>query len=277
MKRKLLQIFITAFVIIFFAGIISGSFRSGLRRFVSSFSSGITSIPSSVSQKYQDVKSNFADAETLHKKVKKLQLELQTQRLQYFDTDVLRRENEQLKKILKLHNETKDEVIAARIIMREPLTWFRNFTINRGRTHGLEVGQPVLYDGNLIGVIREVFAERSIVITISDPECRVSCKIKGTSYYGVMKGAGGGSFLQAPDCELQYVFRDAELNVGMIVETSGFGFRIPAGLPVGSLIKESDHKEIGVNVDNIYKKTKVYPFADFSDPVFVTVITRKHD
>jgi len=275
LKRKITQIAIGIFVTVFLAGVISGSFRNGLRRLVSSFSSGITSIPSSVSDKYSEVKNNFTDAEYLHKEMKKLQLQLQTQKLQYYDTEVLRRENEQLKALLKLQSDMKQDVISARIIMREPLSWFRNFTINRGSKHNVEIGQPVLYDGNLIGRVKEVFSDRSIVITIADPDCQVSCRIKGTSYYGVMKGKGGGSLFKAPDCQLEYVFRDAELKMGMIVETSGFGERIPAGLPIGSLIKDDEHSEIGRAVNNIYKSTKVYPFADFSDPVFVTVITSK--
>ncbi len=197
------------------------------------------------------------------------------QKLKYFDAEQLRWENEELKKALDLKTISGMAVLAARITAREPLSWFRRFTINRGKDDGVKVGQPVLYDGYLIGRVKETFSDRAIVITIADKECQVSCRIKDTVLYGVMKGKGGGSLFQSPECELEYIFRDAELKPGMIIETSGFGGQIPAGIPVGSLIREQDQEVIGSKVNNIFQKARVYPFADFKDPTFVTIITRK--
>src|SRR5690606_4163514 len=56
----------------------------------------------------------------------------------------LERENERLRAALSLARERPGEWVAAEVIARSPNNWLKVVTINRGRVHGLQEGQPVV-------------------------------------------------------------------------------------------------------------------------------------
>ncbi len=238
-----------------------------------SFSSGIHSFPSYVSNKYDNFVQRFVDNDVLREKVAKLEHLLQKQKLRYVESEILSKENDILKKMNGLRNKYDFEIVASKIIWREPLTWFRQFTINNGRKSGIKVGHAVLFNGFLVGRVSAVYETKSQVITIADEECSISCRIKNDhKLNGILKGAGGGSYLEPPNCNLEYIFRDAELTSGMVVETSGYSTMIPSGITIGILSPTEESSKIGEKVNNVYQKAKVFPSADFDELSIVSVI-----
>jgi len=64
--------------------------------------------------------------------------------------------------------------------------------INRGHEDGLAVGQFVVADYSVIGVVSDVSAQAARVKLITDPTSKLPVRVAGTEAKGVMQGRGPG-------------------------------------------------------------------------------------
>lgn len=67
--------------------------------------------------------------------------------------------------------------VTAQVIGDSPSNYSQSVEINRGSNSGIRVGMPVLNAAGLVGRITQVFADRAVVMLISDPEYALSVKI----------------------------------------------------------------------------------------------------
>lgn len=158
-------------------------------------------------------------------------------------------------------------LVPAEIVSRDSSTWWRTVTINRGQEDGLAPEMPVLTDEGLVGRTTTVSANISVVLLISDENCRVAATVEGTREQGIVTGerVAGSS---APLLDLDYLSKQAELKPGQKVYTSGVGGVFPSGLFVG-MVKS-------FQVRALDSQAKVAPAVDLArlEDVFV-VIGRK--
>jgi rod shape-determining protein MreC len=123
-------------------------------------------------------------------------------------------------------------LVPAEVVSRDSSTWWRTVTINRGEEDGLAPEMPVLTDEGLVGRTTTVSANISVVLLISDENCRVAASVEGTREQGIVTGervAGGVS----PLLDLNFLSKQAALKAGQKVYTSGVGGVFPSGLLVG--------------------------------------------
>lgn len=245
------------------------------RALISRFSAGATAPLHETSAEtrsaWDNLRNLLHENEELKAHNRELQEELLEFKANWRDREALQAENEQLRGLLKLPDVQGWKAISAQIVVRDPYTWNRRFRINRGRADGLKAGAAVAFEGFLIGRISKVYADTAEVVTVADPDCRVSVAVKELSIFGVLNGEQPGGWYSEPFCRLNYLERDARLTAGMIVETSGFGLTTPRGLAVGSLYR--DHNgAVGTIVDNVYQRARVLPFAPIKDLRFVNVL-----
>ena len=80
------------------------------------------------------------------------------------------------------------KLIAAEIVARDSSTWWRTVTINRGKRDGIEIDMPVATDEGLIGKITTVSDSVSVVLLVSDENCRVAAKVEGSREQGIVSG-----------------------------------------------------------------------------------------
>src|SRR5881397_3256653 len=71
------------------------------------------------------------------------------------------------------------KLIAAEIIARDSSTWWRTITINRGRRDGIETDMPVVTDLGLVGKTTTVSDSISVVLLVSDENCRLAASVEG--------------------------------------------------------------------------------------------------
>ncbi len=71
--------------------------------------------------------------------------------------------------------------VTAQVIGETPTNFSQTVEINQGSGSGIKVGMPVLNAAGLIGKVTEVFANRSLVMLISDPDYALSIKVVTTS------------------------------------------------------------------------------------------------
>jgi len=124
------------------------------------------------------------------------------------------------------------KLIAAEMVARDSSTWWRTVTINRGRRDGIETDMPVVTDEGLIGKTTSVSDVISVVLLVSDENCRVAASVEGSREQGIVSGERVTTGL-TPRLDLNFLSKQADLKPGQKVYTSGVGGVFPSGLLIG--------------------------------------------
>ncbi len=174
-------------------------------------------------------------------------------------------ENRRLRAALEYRERAAFKLLPAEVVSRDTDSWWSSVKINRGFSAGLDTAQPVLSGGGLVGRTTTVAKDLSIVLLLTDENCRVAARVEGTDEQGIISGrrAAGNA---APELVLNFLRREAKLEPGMKVFTAGVsGGVFPAGIPIG-VIKEFRTRELD-------GQATVEPAADFStlEDVFVVL------
>ncbi len=193
--------------------------------------SPVTTVSASVNEYFQyfaGLRTAQSDNDVLKQKVQELQVELQSKQ-------DLASENERLKSLLQLKQESKYPVLPSRIIGRDASSWFNALFINRGSADGVKLYMPVVANGGLVGRITAVSPLSSQVTMITDERSGVGAIIGeiGTStVLGVVRGVKDKGIL-----EMGYVSGSIEVKEGDAVFTSGQDGIYPAGLKIGEIVE----------------------------------------
>ncbi len=134
------------------------------------------------------------------------------------------------------------KLVPAEVITRDSSTWWRTVTVNRGKQDGIDSDMPVVTDEGLVGKTTTVSANITIVLLVSDENCRVAANVEGTREQGIVTGerVTGGV---APLLNLNFLSKQANLQPGQKAYTSGVGGVFPPGLLIGA-VKEFRVREL---------------------------------
>lgn len=176
-------------------------------------------------------------------------------------------ENRSLKKQLGLQATLTDyKTVSAVTISRSPTTWQSQLVINKGTNTGLKKGMPVLSGAGIIGRISEVNTTNAKVALISDTSedaNRFAITIKGGS--GDVNGIVTGFNREKNQLIMGQVTSNSTIKSGDLVETSGLGGVIPAGLYVGKVARVTKD-DYGLS-----KRIYIEPAADLGNITTVMV------
>jgi rod shape-determining protein MreC len=164
-------------------------------------------------------------------------------------------ENNKLRGLLEFKQASPYKMTAARVIKRVSTTWWNTMIIDKGLLDGLATDTPVMSATGLIGKTGKMAPHMSEVILLTDEMCRVSAKIEGTIEQGIISGERAGLDMR-PDLRLRFLNRNAIINLGSNVISTGEGGVFPAGLLVGR-VKRFENKDITADA-------VVEPAVDFS-------------
>lgn len=178
----------------------------------------------------------------------------------------LERENNELRAALEFKKRTTLEVIAARVIKRQPSTWWETAILNRGEDSGIGPQIPVIAPGGLAGKIDTVAKSTSSMILLTDERCQVSVQVEGTPEVGILHGVRG-HYGEKPLLRLRHLSRDAAVRPGMKVVTTGKGGLFPENILVGT-VAEFRKRAVEGEAD-------VEPSVDFEKLGVVFVIAEK--
>src|SRR5216110_1777622 len=126
------------------------------------------------------------------------------------------------------------KLIPAEIVTRDASTWWRTVTINRGKYDHIETDMPVVTDEGLVGKTTTVGENISVVLLISDENCRVAASVEGSKEQGIVSGERVSASVM-PMLELNFLTKQANLQPGMKTYTSGVGGVFPSGLLIGTV------------------------------------------
>lgn len=114
---------------------------------------------------------------------------------------------------------------------------------------------PVLAAEGLVGQIRRTWGRYSDVLLTADKTSAIDVVVQRNGARGILKGTGGDQYYS---CQMEYLSREDEVNLGDLVVTSGLGHRFPANIPVGNVSKVVKH-EFG-----LYQEAEIKPAVNFS-------------
>lgn len=187
------------------------------------------------------------------------------------DYHTLKRQNEQYAKALAITENAKDiQLTAASVTSRDPLDIYYGFTIDIGSADGIEVGDPVITEDGIIGVIAEVYASSARVDSILSEKVQIGATSEEFSENGVvvcdLSGAGNGYV------RMKYLTGDTKITEGTVITTSGTAGGFPEGLMIGEVVYTTQ-AEKDISIEAVIK-----PSADVlgaSDVFVVTDFTGK--
>ena len=147
----------------------------------------------------------------------------------------LEAEGNRLRNALGYRERAVFQLMPARIIARDPSTWYQKITIDRGSEELIEPDQAVLTESGLVGKTTNVISAHSAqVVLITDETCRVSATVEGTREQGIIKGERATK-ATIPALGLGFLTKQAPVRPGLSVYTSGIGGVFPSGVLIGSI------------------------------------------
>jgi len=174
-------------------------------------------------------------------------------------------ENERLREIMEFEKEGYYDLVIAEIVGRHTLPPVTHFTVNKGRAEGIKTGMPVCTRDGLVGKIAGVYTHTSLIHTLYDRNCLVSCIVNPSREVGILKSVGGGALC------LTGIPLDTHIGKDCEVLSSGLGGVFPEGFRVGKVESVSpDHL-------GLFSMVKVSPYVDFSKISEVFIITQKKE
>lgn len=225
---------------------------------------GLTTVGNWISEKTYELaslKDVMRENEELKTQVDELTDELNTLKLEQYDT-------EDLRELLALDTGYSEyNKLSASVIGKDAGNWFDTFLIDKGSKDGVAEGMNVITGRGLAGIITEVGPNYAKVRAIIDDTSSVSGMVLSTSDNCIIKGN-----LQTMDDRQMITFsnlKDTEgkVAVGDQVVTSYISSEYVQGLLIGYI------SEIHVNSNNLTKSGLITPVVDFEHVKHVLVIT----
>ena len=260
--------------------LLTGYFGEGGGGFFHSLQSGAQTILSPIEdgasrafKPVRDLVGWFGDVFNAKDENKALKKQLAGARAQSTNEAMLLRENIQLRGQLKLSeglgytNATRE---TARVIVRSPTVWYSTVTIDKGRSDGIRVDQPVINGDGLVGHVSAVSGGTATVTLLTDSSSAVSAQLAPDGALGIVKPSVG----DPNDMQLLYIGKNHPVTKGAKVVTSGSASGplqsiYPRGIPIGEVSRVSPGEL------DLYRTVHIRPWADFRRMDVLTVLTSK--
>lgn len=139
-------------------------------------------------------------------------------------------ENEQLRRLLQVADTVTQPAVAVEVFYEPPNAFNRRLVFNKGSTHGIRPGMPVIDEGGVVGQVVRVTRNTAEAALITDDKVSIPVQVLRN---GLRLVAFGGHV--AAKVEARYLTNEVDLYVGDILVTSGIGGLFPAGLPVAEV------------------------------------------
>jgi len=144
----------------------------------------------------------------------------------------LEAENQQLRKLLELQQQSATPVTAAEILYEARDPYSQRIVIDRGSQHGLRAGYPVIDERGVVGQVTRVTPFQSEVTLLTDKEQAIPVQVVRNGLRSVAYGGARAGLL-----DLRFMAASADLQQGDLLVTSGLDGVYPPGLPVAKIVQ----------------------------------------
>jgi rod shape-determining protein MreC len=180
------------------------------------------------------------------------------------ELDHLEQENRHLQDQLEFYSRRKHTLIPCQVTARTISGWWQSIRLDKGRVQGIEANRAVISSDGLVGRTADVSSNTADVLLVSDPACKVSARVSRTGSFGLVTGRGVNA-QGYPVARMQFIHKDAPVQTGDAVMTSGLGGVFPKNILIGYI------DEVRTEETGLYQIADIIPKAvtELMDIVFV--------
>lgn len=182
--------------------------------------------------------------EALHQQL--LLLGSRIEKLQEFEG-----ENRRLRELLESSTRIEDRVLVAGVLGVDIDSTSSRLVLDKGTQHGIHPGQSVIDANGILGQVEHAGPLSSTVVLITDSSHALPVMLSRNGLRSVAFGGG-----PAGDLDLAYVPKDADIEVGDLLVSSGLGGRFPAGYPAAAVVRVEKAR------GGRYAEVRLRPLAD---------------
>jgi rod shape-determining protein MreC len=134
-----------------------------------------------------------------------------------------------LERIVQMRENFEVPLLPSEVVGQDVFPWFRSILLDRGRSHEVLSGMPVVSDHGVVGLVTATSPHASRAMMLLDRQSAVDAIVQRSRARGIVRGKGTG--------ELEFVFmvRGDDVQPNDVVITSGVGGVYPKGLRIGTI------------------------------------------
>lgn len=219
----------------------------------------ITPLQKLVSAPIEAVETMFEGARTVASlRAEATRLAAENKRLRRWQrrAELLESENRQLRSVTGVIVPQDRDVITARAVTAPGSNFVHTIQVEHGPDVPVQRGDPVVTADGLVGFVIEKGRTYSWVLLVSDVNARIPVILSRSSWPGVAAGRNTG-YLQ-----LEFLPKEAKPTIGELVQTSGHGGVLPAGIAVGRIVRAQQNNVI------------IEPIVDLRRLSYVSILLR---
>lgn len=139
-------------------------------------------------------------------------------------------ENAHLRKLLSANERLAVNSVMTEILYDARDAFTRKIVVDRGTSHGVATGQPVIDDVGVVGQVTRVFPFTSEVTLLTDKDQAIPVQVVRSGLRSIAYGQGHSGAL-----DLRFMPANADIQNGDMLITSGIDGVYPAGLSVAKV------------------------------------------
>ncbi len=142
---------------------------------------------------------------------------------------------------------------------------YNYITLDKGEAEGLEPEMGVMDQNGVVGVVNVTGKHHARVISLLNPNFRLSCKLRGSDAFGSLVWDG-----KSPrEALLEELPKHTRFHKGDTIITSGYSAMFPEGIPVGTIMGSARGED-----DNFFT-LRIRLLTDFTALSTVKVISNR--
>ncbi len=157
--------------------------------------------------------------------------ELEEANLQYREALVA---SGHLQQIASMRDEFEIPMLPTEVVALDVKPWFRSVLVDRGASHGVRAGNPVITAEGVVGLVTATSRHAAKTMLLLDRQSAIDGIVQRSRARGIVRGRGTNQL------EFEFVVRGGDVMVGDVVITSGLGGVYPKGLRIGEIVELSD-------------------------------------
>jgi len=167
--------------------------------------------------------------------------------------------------ILEEENIEQQYTYTAAKVVDNSTSFTKNYlTLDRGRNHGIDSKMGVFDDKGIVGIVTSSNSRYSRMMSILHIDMMISAEIKRTKVFGSLVWK---NTLNRNVMNLEYIRKEDAIEVGDLIQTTGFSSHFPPGLPIGEVIEVNPG-----NPGSSFRTVKVRLFNDLNQVRHVYII-----
>lgn len=182
----------------------------------------------------------------------------------------LERNNQMLRELLGFVRRSPNRLVSCEVIGRDSTGWWQTIRLDQGAHSGVMEERAVITADGLVGRTVAVSARTADALLLSDPTCKVAVRLSRSGVFGVMSGVGAKPGEQ-PVARIDFLLKDADVQEGDEIVTSGLGGLFPKGLLVGHV------RNVELDEAGLYQTAWLNSAADLGRLEYAFVVATEQD